>query len=61
MIQELIRERDIQVVQISRDANKASHELARLGRVQGRTAVWLRNHPPEIADAIYADYTHTPV
>ena len=61
VIRELIRERDIQVAQISRDANKASHELARLGRVQGRTAVWLRNYPPEIAEAICADCTHTPV
>ena len=61
VIRELIRERDIQVAQISRDANKASHELATLGRVQGRTTVCLRNYPPEIVEAICANCTHTPV
>jgi hypothetical protein len=33
-IKELLRERNFSIVKISRDVNMASHELARLGRVQ---------------------------
>jgi hypothetical protein len=30
----------------SRDANGVSHELVQLGRVHGRTAVWLHDTTP---------------
>jgi hypothetical protein len=32
-----------------------SHELAKLGRVHGRTMVWLGETPSEIADALSVD------
>jgi hypothetical protein len=37
VIQELLRERDIIVSKISRDANTVSHELARIGRIKHRS------------------------
>jgi hypothetical protein len=52
---ELLRERGCKLRRISREANSASHELARLGRVQGRTKVWLRECPPEVSEAIAND------
>ena len=55
MIREMMRERDVVVVKISREANRASRELAKLGRVQDRTATWLRSFPLEIATVIYSD------
>ena len=54
-IRELLQERDIQLFSISRDANGASHELARMGRVQNRTESWLRSFPQEIAKALDFD------
>jgi ribonuclease HI len=54
-IRELIRERDCNVYRISRDANSASHELAKLGRVQGRSQLWLHACPPELAETIAKD------
>jgi hypothetical protein len=36
-IRELLRERESTVAKISREANVVSHELAKLGRMQGRT------------------------
>jgi ribonuclease HI len=41
VIRELLRKRGCKLNRISREANSASHELARLGRVQGRTKMWL--------------------
>lgn len=49
------RERDISVIKVSREANMASHELAKLGLVKHRTAVWLMDFPSEIAEAIAHD------
>jgi ribonuclease HI len=57
VIRELVREREIGIIKVNREANGASHGLALLGRVHERTAVWLRNSPPEIADAIKTDCT----
>jgi hypothetical protein len=57
---ELLRERGSNIVKISRDSNRVSHELAKLGRVHHRTAVWLRNYPPEVKDAIAFDCNLTP-
>jgi hypothetical protein len=54
-IRELLRERDINVIKISRDANRVSHELAKLGRVSRRTAAWLVDFPQEINQAIEHD------
>jgi hypothetical protein len=55
VIRELLRERGCKLRRISREANSASHELPRLGRVQGRTKVWLRERPPELSEAIAND------
>ncbi|KAK1626172.1 hypothetical protein QYE76_000487 [Lolium multiflorum] len=46
-IREVLRERDSPLVKISREANNASHELAKLARVQGRAEAW-HGCPPEI-------------
>ncbi|KAM0927888.1 hypothetical protein ACQ4PT_002131 [Festuca glaucescens] len=58
VIRERFKERRVAVKKISREANGASHGLAQLGRVHGRTAVWLRGFPSEIASAITLDCTH---
>jgi hypothetical protein len=49
VIKELLRERDTKLVKIHRDANQVSHELAKVGRVQGRTGNWYEMSPQEIA------------
>jgi hypothetical protein len=36
-----------------------SHELANLGRVHGRTMVWLGETPSEICDALSVDCNST--
>jgi hypothetical protein len=51
-IRDLLRERDTKLVKISRDANNASHELAKLGRIQGKTEMSLGAPLPEIAEII---------
>jgi hypothetical protein len=38
VIRELLRERKITLAKINRDANRARHELAKIGRVQNTTA-----------------------
>jgi hypothetical protein len=55
IIRERIRETEVVLCKVSRDANGASHGLAQLGRVNGRTDVWQHCYPPEIAEAIKAD------
>jgi ribonuclease HI len=55
VIRERIRETEVVLCKVSRDANGASHGLAQLGRVNGRTDVWQHCYPPEIAEAIKAD------
>jgi ribonuclease HI len=55
IIRELLRERDTKLVWINREANMVSHELAKLGRVHGRTMVWLGETPSEICDALSVD------
>ena len=47
--------REFMTARISRDVNLVSHELARIGRVQSRTELWLRDFPQEIAEAISND------
>jgi hypothetical protein len=54
-IRDLLRERENKLVKISRDANTASHVLAQLGRVQGKTEMSLGAPLPEIADIIVTD------
>ena len=54
-IRELLQERDVSIVKISREANSMSHGLAQLGREQVKTAVWLRNFPQKIAIAMNTD------
>ena len=46
---DMFRERDIAVRKINREANGVSHELARF---------WLRDFPPEIAEAMNSDCIH---
>jgi hypothetical protein len=55
VIREFCRERDITLAKVYREANIASHVLAKLGRVGGRTETWFDNFPPEIAEAIAMD------
>jgi hypothetical protein len=50
-----MREREIRVVKIYCEANCASHELAKLGRVHGTTRKWLRESPQEIAEVLSHD------
>uniref|UniRef100_A0ACD5TUW4 Uncharacterized protein n=1 Tax=Avena sativa TaxID=4498 RepID=A0ACD5TUW4_AVESA len=54
-IRALLKERGTSLVKISRNGNQVSHDLAKLSRVQDRTAVWLRNYPEEISVAINLD------
>jgi hypothetical protein len=55
VIRELLKERDVKMAKVHRDANRASHELARWSRVQGRTEAWVRNFPQEVAKAVLSD------
>jgi hypothetical protein len=55
IIRELLQERNTPLAKIHRDANQASHELAKVGRVQGRTETWVQNMPPEVAKAVLLD------
>jgi hypothetical protein len=55
VIRELLRERDVRIIKINREANCVSHELAKLGRVLGRTGTWFSSFPPEVAQAIHSD------
>jgi hypothetical protein len=57
-IWELLRERNCNLVKINREANVASHELAKLARVQGVTHFWLGESPPEITTVLAADCIH---
>jgi hypothetical protein len=54
-IRELLKERGTRVAQICRDVNQVSHELAKLGRIQHRTKLWLGGHPDEVANAMNMD------
>jgi hypothetical protein len=49
VIRELLRERGTVLTKISRNVNAVSHELARMGRCQHRTELWLMGFPTEIA------------
>uniref|UniRef100_A0ACD5X7K4 Uncharacterized protein n=1 Tax=Avena sativa TaxID=4498 RepID=A0ACD5X7K4_AVESA len=40
-IRELCKERDVSLARVDREANRVSHELAKLDRVGPKTAVWL--------------------
>jgi ribonuclease HI len=55
VIRELLRERGSRLAKISRDANMVSHGLAQLGKVHGRTQVWLHESPSEVTEAITSD------
>jgi hypothetical protein len=48
----------IRLIKVDCEANGASHGLAQLGRVDGRTAMWMQSFPPEIAVAIDSDCSH---
>jgi ribonuclease HI len=54
-IREMLQERDIRVIKISRDANMASHELAKIGRVDQRTAISFVDLPLLVSQAIEFD------
>ncbi|KAK1660258.1 hypothetical protein QYE76_048417 [Lolium multiflorum] len=54
-IREMLQERDISVIKISRDANRASHELAKIGRVDQRNAIWFVDLPLVVSQAIELD------
>jgi hypothetical protein len=54
-IRELLGERNSSVAKIGREDNKASHELAQMGSVQGRTEVWLGNFPCELSATLAED------
>lgn len=54
-IRQLLKEQDICAHKIRRDANGVGHALARIGRVQDRTEVWLRNLPEEATEAMIID------
>ncbi|KAK1648484.1 hypothetical protein QYE76_066289 [Lolium multiflorum] len=51
VIRDLIRERNTYIAKIGRVANGVGHSLARMGRVQKRTAFWLANFPAEAVAA----------
>jgi hypothetical protein len=51
----LLREKDSKLVKISREGNKASHELAKIGKVYVRSEFWLWDSPPEIAAILATD------
>jgi hypothetical protein len=53
-ILEFIREREIEISKISREADGVSHELAQLEKVQRRTAVSPQGLPSEIAMVLNA-------
>jgi hypothetical protein len=54
-IRELLGEMNSSIAKIGREENKASHELAQMGRVQGRTEVWLGNFPSELSATLAED------
>ena len=54
-IRDLIQKRDIKLIRISHDVNVVSHELAKIGRVQARTAFWPGDLPRDIAVAMTND------
>jgi ribonuclease HI len=56
-IRELMKEREVTIASISRDLNCVSHLLAKFGRTEPRTAVWLGNFPPEVSLAMEHDCT----
>jgi hypothetical protein len=55
MVREFLRERDSPLVKINREANNASHELAKLARTQGRNEAWIGVCPPDISVVIEHD------
>jgi ribonuclease HI len=54
-IREMLRERRTRLVSISRDANGAAHELAKLSRLKAITELWLSSCPPEAGTAVELD------
>jgi hypothetical protein len=54
-IRDLLKERDISVVKINREANMASHELAKIGMVSHKSDVWFVNFPPAVCRALDHD------
>jgi ribonuclease HI len=54
-VRELLRERNSKLVKISRFANCASHELAKLARLQGTTRYWHKDLPLEVASVVSTD------
>ena len=58
-IKEIIREKEIRCAKVDREANVVSHSLAALGRVQGRSQLWLVDPPEAIRLALLRDSTPT--
>jgi ribonuclease HI len=54
-IREFLRESDIPIAKILHEANCASHELAKIGRVEGRTETWFDSFPSDNAMAVAVD------
>jgi ribonuclease HI len=55
VIRELLKERNTRIDKVSREANMASHELAKIGRLKHMSAVWFVDLPPEVCRAIDQD------
>jgi hypothetical protein len=54
-IRELLKESNIKLDKVSHDANVASHELAKIGRIEHRSAVWFVDLPLTVSRAIIQD------
>ena len=51
----LLGERGSSIAHISRSQNCVGHRLAMFGRVEGRTAVWLKSGPANVPDLCMKD------
>ena len=49
-VKSLLGDRDCSIAHISRCQNTVSHRLATFGRVEARTAVWLRSGPANVSE-----------
>ena len=51
----LLGERDGSIAHISRHQNSVSHRLALFGRIEARTAVWLKSGPSNVPELCVED------
>ncbi|XBI14198.1 hypothetical protein VPH35_140815 [Triticum aestivum] len=57
-IKELLdSDREVVVRAVRRSRNRVSHELARIGRVDVKTAVWLRSGPNRVVELCEMDHS----